>query len=100
MHTASARPFRRFASATPACHLRTVREAQGGSEFGKQTDAVSDIVLLVFREGLPPGSELFGKLDFPGHTLLCHRQNIPCVISSYRLAASEAYLGDKIEGSV
>jgi len=53
-----------------------MREAQGRPEFGEQPDAVSDIVLLAFRERLPPNAERLGLFDLPGHTILCYRQNI------------------------
>jgi hypothetical protein len=47
--------------------LRTVGKPEGRTEFGKKTDRVGSIVLLVLRQGTPPSAELVGELYFPCH---------------------------------
>lgn len=37
---------------------------------------MSDVILLVFGEAIPPGAEFIGEFDFPCHRPLCHRENI------------------------
>jgi hypothetical protein len=35
----------------------------------QKLDLGTDLYLLVFREGIPPGFELIGELDIPRHDL-------------------------------
>jgi hypothetical protein len=45
-----------------------VWETKRWAKFNEMPNGVRDIVLLLFRDGVPPILEFIGELDFPGHT--------------------------------
>jgi len=48
--------------------FRAVWETKRWAKFNEMPSGVRDIVLLFFRDGVPPILEFIGELDFPGHT--------------------------------
>ncbi|HMD18358.1 MAG TPA: hypothetical protein VKH18_16950 [Terriglobales bacterium] len=51
-----------------------MRPRQGWAAFLQQFNLGADFDLLIFGQGVPPGLELAGELDFP-----CHGDSIPCM---------------------
>jgi hypothetical protein len=45
-----------------------VWESQGRAEFDEMPHGVGHIVLLLFRERIPPVLEFVSKFDIPGHS--------------------------------
>jgi len=51
-------------------HCRTVWKSQSGTKFREESDGISDVVLLVFCQYLPPSTEFWCEFNVPGQYLI------------------------------
>lgn len=52
-----------------------MRRSQRRPTLLQKTDSEVDALLFSGNQAVPPFAELVGELDFPRHTLLCHRRH-------------------------